>query len=309
MPFENAYGNGGMLTTAEDLTAWNNFYWGGKLGIPSLLSRQLEPGRLNDGDTSTYAAGFDHVIDRGWERVGMGGNTAGYACGLIYYPQLRLSFAFITNTSHQTSNVVDEVLNLFIKDRSVTTKSAKVNNTPVELSLPAGVLKGYTGWYKNSRTGDALQLYLKDGKLIGSNAGFRAAPEGPLVPIDAHTFIMQRWGKIIVQPVKALLFIHPERDTVPYTFVDSASLTRETMEEYAGDYYSNEIEAKYSIAMKGKALMLMQSPHDADTLVATYKDGFYCWFGTVYFERDKEKKITGLKISTPRARNVAFRRL
>jgi hypothetical protein len=81
------------------------------------------------------------------------------------------------------------------------------------------------------------------------------------------------------------------------------------MQEYVGEYYSDEVQVKISIAMKGKALVLRETRHNADTLVATYKDGFYYWRGTVYFERDKRKKITSLDISLPRARNVNFKRL
>jgi CubicO group peptidase (beta-lactamase class C family) len=309
MPYGNAYGNEGILTTAEDLTAWNNYYWGGKLGTPSLLSRQLEPGRLNNGEISVYAAGIDYITYRGWQRAGMGGNTGAYACGLVYFPDFGLSFAFITNTSRDMGNVIDEVSNIFVKDKPGSTQISTQDSRQTAVSVPTAVLNRYTGWYKNSRSGDALQLYLKDGKLAGSNAGLNGAPDGPLLSIDNHTFIMQHWGKVIVQPLKGLLFIYPKRDTVVYTAVDSASLTPETMQEYIGEYYSDEVQVKFSIVIKGKALVLKESPHDADTLVATYKDGFYYWRGTVYFERDKGKKIMGLEISLPRARNIAFKRL
>jgi len=309
MPFENAYGSGGILTTAEDLNAWNNFYWGGKLGNPSLLAKQLEPGRLNNGDTITYAAGFDHILYRGWERAGMGGNTAGYGCGLIYFPGSGLSFAFITNTSQNMGNVTDEVVDLFIKDKPGSMQVGTPNNRPVAIPVSKAVLNRYTGWYKNSRSGEALKLYLKDDKLAASNAGFGFAPDGPLVPTDNHTFITQQGDKIVIRPLKGLIFIQPKRDTVVYTAVDSASLTPEILHEYVGQYYSDEAQVKFSIAIKGKALVLKETPHGADTLVATYKDGFNFWRGTVYFERDKRKKITSLKISIPRARNVAFKRL
>ena len=310
MPYENAYGNGGMLSTAEDLSAWNNYYWSGKLGRPSLLSRQLEPGRLNSGDTTTFAAGFDHNTYRGWQRVGMGGNTGGYGCGLVYFPDFGLSFAFITNTSQDMGNVVDEVMNLFIKDKPVGTQMGAPSSKDTAVSVAATVLDRYTGWYTNSRTGDALQLILKNGKLAASNAGFRIAPEGPLAPTSSHTFNLQHWGKVIImQPRKGLLLIRPQRDTVVYTAAGPPSLTLESLREYAGEYYSEEAQVKYTVAIAGNALVLKESPHHADPLSATYKDGFYYWFGSLYFERDKGNKITGLKISTPRARNVAFKRL
>ncbi len=58
MPNENAYGNGGLLTTAEDLLLWNNFFLNGKLGSPSLLTKQITVSQLNTGKRNFYASGL-----------------------------------------------------------------------------------------------------------------------------------------------------------------------------------------------------------------------------------------------------------
>ena len=306
MPLEDAYGNGGLLTTAEDLTAWNNYYWAGKLGFPSLLSKQLAPGRLNSGDTTTFAAGFERDTYKGWEKIGMGGRTEGYGCGLIYLPELRLSIAAITNTSRNMGNQIDEVMDLLIKEKPgsapVTAPSAKRAGVAVK----ATILNRYTGWYKNARSGDPLKLYLKDGKLAVSNAGFRMIPEGPLSAINDHTFVMQYWGKIVIQPQHGLLFVHPGRDTVVYTYVKPAL---PDLQEYTGTYYSDEAQVKFTIGIKGNNLVLERNPHDTAMLTATFKDGFYYWSGSICFERDKSKRIRSFKLSLPRARNIVFKRL
>jgi len=56
---------------------------------------------LNNGDTITitFAASFDRDTYKGWQKAGMGGRTEGYRCGLVYLPELKLSIAYITNTS------------------------------------------------------------------------------------------------------------------------------------------------------------------------------------------------------------------
>jgi hypothetical protein len=305
MPFENAYGNGGLLTTAEDLTAWNNYYWSGKLGSPSLLSKQLEPGRLRSGDTTTFAAGFERDTYKGWRKAGMGGRTEGYGCGLIYIPELSLSIASITNTSRNMGNQIDEVMDLLIRDKPGSTPTAAQGKEQAAAFVPTATLRRYAGWYKNTSTGNALKLYLKDGKLTVSNAGLRITPEGPLTAINDHTFNMPYWGKIIMQPHKGFLVIHPERDTVVYTAADPATLN---LLAYAGDYYSDEAQVKFAISVKGKMLVLKESPHDTATLTPTYKDGFYYWRGSLYFKRDKSKKIISFNLSIPRARNIKFKK-
>lgn len=49
MPNEYVYGNGGLLTTTEDLLKWSNFYQQGKMGTSSLLAKQLQTESLNNG--------------------------------------------------------------------------------------------------------------------------------------------------------------------------------------------------------------------------------------------------------------------
>jgi CubicO group peptidase (beta-lactamase class C family) len=61
MPNEDAYGNGGLLTTTEDLLKWNAFYQSGKLGTPSLLTQQTQTVAFNNGKMNDYGAGL-HIM-------------------------------------------------------------------------------------------------------------------------------------------------------------------------------------------------------------------------------------------------------
>jgi hypothetical protein len=53
---------------------------------------------------------------------------------------------------------------------------------------------------------------------------------------------------------------------------------------------------------------MLQKPKTEFQLTPTYKDGFESPAGVVYFEREKGK-ITHLKISVARARNIEFRKV
>jgi CubicO group peptidase (beta-lactamase class C family) len=58
MPFENVYGNGGLLTTVGDLLRWNQNFTTAKVGGRALVEAQHQQGKLNDGRTIAYAAGL-----------------------------------------------------------------------------------------------------------------------------------------------------------------------------------------------------------------------------------------------------------
>ena len=80
------------------------------------------------------------------------------------------------------------------------------------------------------------------------------------------------------------------------------------MKEYAGEYYSDEAEAKFYVIIKNGKLIIQQKPKAEFQLTPTYKDGFDTPAGIVYFERQMNK-IIHLKMSVGRARNVAFKKI
>jgi len=302
MPNENVYGNGGLLTTAEDLLAWNNFYLSGKLGTPSLLSRQIASDSLNNGSMGNYAAGLFVSTSRGWKTISHGGSTAAYRCDLSYFPDFGLSFAWISNTAQfdrEIEGIVDTVHGIFIKNIHVAEPEKKTkphNPSPENLSAIAG-------WYRNTNSNQAIRLLVKDRKLTSPD-------NKPLIPISENIFVMEDGGKLKFWPSgrKGLLSIYPDGETF-FAAVDSAQLTTERMRDYVGEYYSEEAETKFSVFIKDGKLVLHQNPNNDEMLEATYNDGFTYWQGTVYFQRDKQNTITGMKISLPRARNVDFRKL
>ena len=107
---------------------------------------------------------------------------------------------------------------------------------------------------------------------------------------------------------RKFLFISPAKDSTYLTGVDSAMINEQTAVEYAGEYYSKDCDCKGIIKPKNGKLFLTQPPQTEIPLTPTYKDGFDSPVGNFYFERDKNKKIIGFKVSVGRARNVEFER-
>lgn len=298
MPNEYVYGNGGLLTTAEDLLIWNSYYLNEKLGSPSLLAKQLSTSSLNSGITHSYAAGLFVGTYRGWKYTTHDGATASYRANLVAYPELGLSIAWLSNSSefdNDTLNVAVEVEELFVPVKVEETKKGP----PSTFAVSKEKLNEYSGWYRNTRTGGGAKLYLQNDKLYGTQVG-------PLTPVAENVFITG--NNRVELNSKGFLFINGAKDSINFVSVDSAKLNEKTMNEYTGEYYSDEAEAKFYVQVKNGKLVLMQKPKTEFQLTPTYKDGFEVPVGTIYFERDK-KKITSLKISVGRARNVEFKKV
>ena len=97
MPFENVHGNGGLLTTVEDLLRWSANFDAGHVGGPALLREQVRPGRLTSGREIEYAAGLSVSRYRGVPEVSHSGATAGYRAFLTRYPDQGLTVAVLCN--------------------------------------------------------------------------------------------------------------------------------------------------------------------------------------------------------------------
>jgi hypothetical protein len=298
MPNEYAYGNGGLLTTAEDLLIWNNYYLNGRLGTPSLLEKQLSTSPLNSGIMHIYAAGLFVGEFRGWKYISHDGATASYRANLVACPELGLSIAWLSNSSEfdsDTLNVAGAVENLFIPEKVPGRK----REVPSSVTVSKDKLNAYTGWYKNTRTGGGAKLYLQNDKLYGTQVG-------PLTPVAENVFITG--SNRVELNAKGFLFINGAKDSIYFTAVDSAKLDEKAMSEYTGEYYSDEAEAKFYVQVKNGKLVMIQKTKTEFQLTPTYKDGFETPAGIVYFEREKNK-IAILKISVGRARNVEFRKI
>ena len=68
MPFENVYGQGGLLTTAGDLLRWANNLSQPVVGDAAYVKEQQEPGRFNDGRAHDYALGLVIGTYQGYAR-------------------------------------------------------------------------------------------------------------------------------------------------------------------------------------------------------------------------------------------------
>jgi CubicO group peptidase (beta-lactamase class C family) len=172
MPNETVYGNGGLLTTAEDLLLWTNSYLSGKLGGPALLSRQLQTTPLNSGRPNHYAAGLRIDTIRGWQVIAHDGATAAYRANVEGYPDLGWSIAWLANTSAFDGGFegIGELRNLLLPDKSrlgATQPTANVT-TATRHAEPRRQpdLKKYVGDYYSDEVEASLSVSLEGEKLV-----------------------------------------------------------------------------------------------------------------------------------------------
>ncbi|MEO5997726.1 MAG: serine hydrolase domain-containing protein [Chitinophagaceae bacterium] len=299
MPNEYVYGNGGLLTTTEDLLKWNNFYQQGRLGTSSLLSRQTEQEPLNNGEINPYAAGLFIKKVRGWNNINHNGATASYRAYLETFPELNLSIAILSNTSQfNINNVASMIRNIFVPDK--TDKTVKKDSS---INLPDTKLNALTGLYKNERDGSTFQLSAKNNNLVLDGEMLLVTVSENIFKTD--NFLFEITGK------KGLYIPFSPRDTIPFIKVNPVILSQKDFNIYEGKYFSEETNSSITIQHDNNKLILCLKPNENHSLIPKYTDGFKidaldC---DIQFVRSSQNKILAMRMNVSRARGVEFRKL
>lgn len=84
------------------------------------------------------------------------------------------------------------------------------------------------------------------------------------------------------------------------------------MQAYTGVYYSPELETRYEVLIENNALVARHRRHGDIALRPHQPDNFRAtpfYFSQIRFERDATGRVTGMRVSAGRVRNLLFTRL
>lgn len=302
MPFTMVHGNGGLLSSLDDLLRWNEALSGRLLGRPE-LTRLLETQmRLTDGRTISYALGLQVAPwTNGVREVSHSGATAGYRTFLARYPEARTSVAVWCNAAQANAVQLGRQVAAVLVPRATPVRMAP---TPIA----AAEREQITGPYRNPRTDDWLMI---------SSAGEYARVIGPAADSLRRDGAP---GRYLVGPGMTLTFSpagsratalrlqSPDGDVNEMIASPPPAAGSITLSDYAGTFRSPELESRVTIRVDGARLLVRISPDEETTLLPFYRDGFRFGGGTVRFERDASGRVTGLRVFAGRARHVRFDR-
>jgi CubicO group peptidase (beta-lactamase class C family) len=276
MPFENVYGNGGLLTTVGDLLKWNENFVSPVVGDAAFVAEQQMPGTFNDGRTHGYALGLFIGTYKGLREVSHGGATAGYRAFLTRFPDQRVSVAVLCNASTAVpTQYAHDVADAYLADR--------VKPAASTASLTAAQADAAAGMYRSTLTG--LSLMVGDG---------RETLRGRTWTFDGHG------GATASDPYGTI---------EAYEHVTTAKPTPEQLAQLAGTYTSDDAEMTMTAAVEHGALVLKHRPDVTIVLTPLYPDAFGAGqLGTVIFRRDGRGHATGLSVVQDRVWDMRFER-
>lgn len=305
MPFENVHGNGGLLTTVGDLLTWNEALVQGKVGGPGFLEAMQRQGQLAGGRRIEYAGGLFMTTYRGVPEVSHAGATAGYRAFLARYPrQQQLSVAVLCNLAEANPvELAHEVADIFLAGQLPPAPEVKT------VTLAPEVLTARAGLYRQTRTGEPLEVRVREGRLELESGAALTPVSGTLFLVgkgrDQLFFELGKDGR----PTAAQLRLE-SGDVLPLVPVAPAQPDAARLAEYAGSYVSDEAEVTYTVAAGKDGLELRRRPDAVFPLEPSYADAFRApKLGLVRFVRDAAGRVEALSLGLGRVRDLRLARV
>jgi CubicO group peptidase (beta-lactamase class C family) len=297
-------GDGSVMTTVEELARWDRNFYEARVGGRTLLDAMHVPARLTTGRALDYASGLVVGEYRGLRTVRHGGSWAGYRAELLRFPAQRTSVAVLCNYSRSgPGRLAQRVADIILRDH---------------LSLPASVAAGstsapavaeaarYVGTFRNATTDDIRTITTRgDTLFIDYGEGDSTA----LRPLGASRFAVEGSTREVRFASTSALTEHvPNQPVVTFVRFERARLAARDLDAYAGAYYSEELDVRWTIARDSTGLLARIPGGDTLRLAPTVRDTFVGG-GVVMRFRRTSGRVSGALVHSGRVRNIVFERV
>ena len=313
-------GDGGLLTTVEDLFLWDQNFYAPKVGSPAVINLLTTPGTLTNGKQITYTFGLELARYKGLPVVMHGGGINGFRAQMYRFPEQRFTVICLCNNGGiSPTSIVEKIADIYLVDhfKSETKVDQKTVRAPAEIiKLSEKELARFAGVFANPAGEFARRLYMKTGKLWYSvNEG----DDYELAPVGDNRFIMlgvPEKIELVVSmgdtgsPSQVSMIIDDGKPII-YQAVKAASDSPAQLAEYVGRYYSEELDANYTLSIAGNKLVARKKVGDELILSPQFVDVF----GnsdrgiSIRFPREPNGRVTGFLLNTSRIKGLVFRKI
>lgn len=312
-------GDGGLLTTVEDLFLWDQNFYAPKVGNAAVINLLTTPGTLSNGKQITYTFGLESVRYKGLPVVMHGGSVNGFRAQMYRFPEQRFTAICLCNNGGiSPASIVEKIADIYLADHFKSEKKPdqKTSRAPAEIiKLSDKELARYAGVFANPAGEFARRLYIKAGKLwyaVSEGDEYELAPVGPDrfmmlgVPEKIELVVSMGDGG---SPSHVSMIIDDGKPSV-YQAVKAASDSPAQLAEFVGNFYSEELDATYTLVLVGNKLLARKKIGDELVLSPQFVDVF----GnsdrgiSIRFSRGQNGAVTGFLLNTSRMKGVAFRK-
>jgi CubicO group peptidase (beta-lactamase class C family) len=305
-------GAAGVMTSVEDLLLWDrNFYENRLDGGMDLINEMVTPGALANGQKINYALGLRSSPYGGLSVITHGGEFFGFKAQLLRFPEQRFSVICLCNSRNIDANLLSyRVATIYLADQlKQSANSPQAAPSPSPVTLSAEELATKTGIYWNPVNEDMWILSVKDGKLVDLGGAV-------LSPLSNERFrVVGQRRQLIFETSRQgghsprLRQIDEGGEPAIYEAMQAMTRTPAQLSEYAGNYYSEELNVTYTLFVDGGKLALRRRRSKDMPLDPIFTDAFMRDdLGLLRFTRNRQNRVSGLLLTAGRVRRLRFER-
>jgi hypothetical protein len=307
MPFENVHGNGGLLTTVEDLLTFTQNLETGELGGPRFIEEMHTQGVLDSGEVIAYASGLQLRDYKGVPIVEHSGSTAGYRGHLTRYPDQGLAVAVMCNTTTgNAGGLLRQVADLYLGD---AVSDPDTPQPPRAVAMSPQQIAAFEGGYKitdGTRLGTLFTVTARDDRLLA--AGTELFPVGEARFQSARGTVLQ-FEEVPASGGRSGAILNPGTEDIRMEPVPDYDPAESELAEFLGTYRSDEAEATYTVELQNETFVLKDRWDRGRLLQPLYPDAFSSGGNTFIFRRDSAGEVVGMSLSQGRVWDLRFRKI
>ncbi len=304
-------GDGGVLTSVEDLFLWDRNFADPVVGDRQVLLEMERTGVLNDGRAIDYAAGLRVGSYRGLRTVGHTGSWAGYLALLYRFPDQRFSVACLCNrTGVNRLRIMRRIADFTLADQ-MTQPPAPAPKPRARLSLSAVELARYAGAFRDPKTEAVWFLSSEGDHLVADAQGSRIALE-PIAPgrfVPAEGDLEIAFEELGAAGRLSLTASWEGEESQRFERIEPWSPSPANLKDFAGLYTSDEVPALFRFAVAGGRLVLRHRVLSGGPWSPTLPDSFAHGEQSVTFTRNTAGRVEGFRLASGDITRLVFRRI
>ena len=319
-PDTRDFGHDGIYTTVEDLYRWDQGFVGSKIGGENFNTLRLTRGTLNSGDALTYAFGLEIGTHGGCRTVSHQGGSLGYNAFFLRFPDRKFTVICLANYALNTTKLSYEIADLYLEIPKEQPAHPPAPATYPVAEVDPAIYAGLAGKYC-VHDGAVIPVTTQDNRLYVQPPG---APLLELFPKSATEYFLRVVNVQVSffpsEGGKATRLIWHQNDRhIPAERLDDRPLRPGQLNEYEGEYYSEELQMAYGVSAREDRLCLkapqvpevfqrnFRDPPDENVLRHLGGDRFVRSYGMVEFARDDNGKVAGFALHAgPEFKNIRF---
>ena len=295
----NLYGDGFLFTTLKDQLIFEQAIQNAELNNNKMLIMSQLP--IPNSEIKTYGFGLELENRLNYKSVHHSGSTGSYHSQVVRFPEQKLSvFVMSSNSRLWSGSIADEIAKLFLPKKDIVIAyDNRINNITNNLT-PSEIQGQYLS------PGDYLiRIEKQDEKLTWRNGNNNPIE---LVKEEQNLYNLSYNSKLKIGfYADELILFSPSCDATVYRKLPKEDVTLADLDSYVGEYYSDELDIKFSINYLNNRLTIsLFGRNETEELEVLNRNELLVFDYILKVQRDQFDRVTSILLTKNRVLNNKF---